>query len=378
MAVFRKNGAWWIDYYYQGQRYRQRIGTRRRDAEEALSQIKVKAAAGEFVPPDERQKEEPTGSEPVLFAEFAHNEYLPWSETQHARSYYIRQVKALRAHLIPYFNGKRLHEVTPKMVEDYKMSRVRTRHVAGKRRKPVTKGTVNRELTCLKVLFRKAVEWGRLEENPARDVKVFKETPKSTRLLEADEIARLLQEMPDHLKALVACGAYAGLRCSELFHLQWKDIDWKMGELHVVSRAEHHTKNYKSRRIPMNDELQATLQRHPARVVRDEEEGKAKRSPYVFASEDGNPYTKVTRSLNSAARQAGIEGRVTLHQLRHAFCSHALMQGIDPRTVQKWMDHKDLKTTLRYAHVSPQHEKAAIQRLRYESSHYMDTETAQS
>jgi len=41
------------------------------------------------------------------------------------------------------------------------------------------------------------------------------------------------------------------------------------------------------------------------------------------------------------------------------------MQGIDPRTVQKWMGHRDLKTTLRYAHVSPDHEKTAIQRLTY-------------
>ena len=41
------------------------------------------------------------------------------------------------------------------------------------------------------------------------------------------------------------------------------------------------------------------------------------------------------------------------------------MSGVDPRTVQKWMGHRDLKTTLRYAHVSPDHEKAAIKRLSY-------------
>ena len=44
------------------------------------------------------------------------------------------------------------------------------------------------------------------------------------------------------------------------------------------------------------------------------------------------------------------------------------MSGVDPRTVQKWMGHKDLKTTLRYAHVSPDHEKAAIERLDYKAS----------
>ena len=69
---------------------------------------------------------------------------------------------------------------------------------------------------------------------------------------------------------------------------------------------------------------------------------------------------------NNAADRAKVEGPIKLHQLRHAFCSHALMQGIDPRTVQKWMGHKDLKTTLRYAHVSPDHERspeAAIQKV---------------
>ena len=60
-------------------------------------------------------------------------------------------------------------------------------------------------------------------------------------------------------------------------------------------------------------------------------------------------------------------------KIPYAFCSHALMQGIDPRTVQKWMGHKDLKTTLGYAHLSPDHEKAAIQQLSYDHSHYMDT-----
>ena len=88
-------------------------------------------------------------------------------------------------------------------------------------------------------------------------------------------------------------------------------------------------------------------------------------SPYVFSNDQGKPYDNVRKSLLAAAKAAGIEGGITLHPLRHAFCSHALMQGIDPRTVQKWMGHSDLKTTLRYAHVSPDHEREAIQRLKY-------------
>ena len=41
------------------------------------------------------------------------------------------------------------------------------------------------------------------------------------------------------------------------------------------------------------------------------------------------------------------------------------MAGVDPRTVQAWMGHQDLRTTLRYAHTSPEHEREAIQKLSY-------------
>ena len=115
----------------------------------------------------------------------------------------------------------------------------------------------------------------------------------------------------------------------------------------------------------MNNVLLEALKRHPRRLG----------IPYVFTNEEGKPYDNVRTALRGAAQRAGIEGGVNLHQLRHAFCSYALMQGIDARTVQKWMGHRDLATTLRYAHVSPDHEKTAIQRLSYHHGHYMDTKT---
>ena len=100
MAVYRKNETWWIDFYYQGKRHRQKIGAKKKDAEEALNQIKVKIATGDFVPPDQR-KAEPEGPKPILFADFADNDFLPWSETQHSRNHYVRQRDALHKHLFP-------------------------------------------------------------------------------------------------------------------------------------------------------------------------------------------------------------------------------------------------------------------------------------
>ena len=370
MGVYKRNDSWSIDFSYQGKRYRQQIGTKKKEAEEALAQVKVKIAAGEFIAPDQRSELKGT-EQAVLFEDFAKQDFLPWSESEHSSEHYKRLRSIIKVHLISHFGSYNLHEIEPKQIEDYKTMRRRAKHKKGKGKKsrPVNIATINREICCLKTMFRKAAEWDLVIENPTAIVKTSKETPQAPRLLEEKEIRYLIEALPDRLKAMGACAVYAGLRRSELFYLRWEDINWKTGELTVSSREEHHTKNYETRRIPMNNVLEEALKRHPRRLE----------SPYVFCNSKGMPYDNVRKAFNKAAKDAGIEGGVQLHQLRHAFCSHALMQGIDPRTVQKWMGHKDLKTTLRYAHVSPSHERAAIQRLQYvgeKRCHYLAPKTA--
>jgi len=365
MGVYRRKDTWWIDYYYQDRRYRQKIGSRKRDAEEALSKIKVQIAAGEFIPPEERQRRDAIQVQPILLGTFALEEFLPWSETEHSANHHNQQKIILRVHLIPYFEGMCLHEVTPKRIEDYKGSRARK----------VNRATVNRELFCLKKLFGKAVEWGKLDQNPAREVRAYKETPQAPRLLEQEEVARLrdaciAEPCPVDLHALVSCMVYAGLRKAEVLNLRWDGIDWKREELTVQSRPEWHTKNYQSRTIPLSEDLAEALRNTPRRLG----------CALVFPTEAGTAYQNthyIESALDRAAGRAGIEGGVTFHQLRHSFCSHAQMQGTDARTVQRWMGHRDLRTTLRYSHVSADHEKAAMKRLRYKSSHQVDTSAGQ-
>jgi site-specific recombinase XerD len=117
------------------------------------------------------------------------------------------------------FEGCSLQEITAKQIEDYKASRLRARYVTGRKKRPVKKATINRELSALKMLIKKAIEWGHIEDDPAQKVRIFKETPKETRLLESDDIASLIATAPVRIKALIACAVYVGLRRSELFCL---------------------------------------------------------------------------------------------------------------------------------------------------------------
>lgn len=366
MAVFKKNDSWWIDYSYLGRRHRQKIGPRKKEAEDALSQIRVQITAGTFVLESERKAAEDNKPKPITLTTFADEEFIPWSKGHHSDKSHIRIVSMIQHHLKPVFGAQPLSEITTKQIEDYMIKRQRSRYKRGTKTFPTSEATINRELCGMKVMLRKAVEWGFLEVSVVHGIRAFKEKNAVPQLLEAEEVARFLEEVPPHFHALVACAVYAGLRRSELFHLRWEDIHWKRKELVVASNREHHTKNYESRRIPMNDALLEALRAHKQNHI-------IVGSPYVFSNREGNPYTDIREPLDDAAQRAGISGHIKLHQLRHAFCSHALMSGIDARTVQKWMGHKDLKTTLRYAHVSPDHEKAAIQRLQYQNNANQDS-----
>lgn len=64
----------------------------------------------------------------------------------------------------------------------------------------------------------------------------------------------------------------------------------------------------------------------------------------------------------AAVTRAGIKN-FRFHDLRHTFGSHLVMQGIDLRTVQQIMGHKEIKMTMRYAHLSPEYVQKAVEKL---------------
>ena len=356
---YKKQGNWYTNVRWQiGERRgreRRKIGPLKAEATAAEAKIRTQLADGTYVPPEDRVIEEPQS---VLFADFCREKFLPWSGSEHGAGHHHQQVRIVETHLIPYFADRHLHEITRADIEQYKTLRRGSRYRVPnwKRSKPVQAPTVNRELACISSIFRRAVEWGSLEASPCAQVKQLKEPKNPPRLLEKAEIAGLLLCTPDHLRALVGTAAYAGLRRQELFNLEWRDVDLKNGTLTVAPQGERRsTKNNRIRRIPINAELRELLERHPIRLG----------TKLVFPNRAGNSYYKIDRQLTEAAKNAGIEDGMGLHQLRHAFCSHALMDGIDPRTIQQWMGHNDLSTTLRYAHVSPAHEQEAMARLSY-------------
>ncbi len=344
MGVFRKNGNWWIDFYHQGKRIRRKVGPSKKVAEMALADTIVKKAKKEFLGICESKK--------ILFQDFA-TEYLQYSETNKAKDTYKRDHIIINRYLMPVWKGEYLTDISPKMVEDYKIRRFGIAQPT----------TINRELCTVKNMFRKAMDWEYLRDNPARTVKRFR-TPQGTlRFLSKKEAGCLLDACNKtrypYLYPAVAIALHTGMRIGEILRLRWEDVDFNEGRINVVSRKEGHTKNYESRSVPLSSFVKNVLQTLTRNLS----------SPYVLCRQSGQKLDEIEYPWKVALKLSGIP-HARFHDLRHTFASWLVMAGVDLRSVQELLGHKRIEMTMRYAHLSPGHMRKAIETL---DGHHMDT-----
>jgi integrase len=243
-------------------------------------------------------------------------------------------------HLSRFFGGKALSEISSFMVEKYKLTR---------KEEGAGPATINRELGCLRHMFNMALKWKKAQINPVREVKFLKEPKEKDRILAEEEEASLLEAVrtghkAKHLEAIILTALNTGMRKGEILNLKWSNVDFKNRVITVEK-----TKNDEIRKIPMNQKLTDTL----------EGAKKMSKGEYVF-SENGKPYLDVKTGWWTALQNAGIKN-FTFHGLRHTFGSRLGMAGVDIRTIQELMGHKDIKMMMRYSHPTPEHKKKAVE-----------------
>ena len=207
--------------------------------------------------------------------------------------------------------------------------------------------SINREMQCLGNLFRKATEWEMIEKSPFDcGTKLrLKENNARKRFLTDEEIARLLTELKPkkHIHRIVFCALNTGMRRGEILNLKWEQV--RNGFIYITE-----SKMDEPREIPINNDLAAMF-----KEIRREQE---LTSPFVFTYA-GHRISKVNNSFHSAMKRAEIQN-FRFHDLRHTFASHLIMKGASLKEVQELLGHKDIKMTMRYAHLAQEHKRNAV------------------
>jgi integrase len=266
---------------------------------------------------------------------------------QHKPSGIAGKESVLRAHLIPRLGDKRLNEVTTEDVQQLKSA------LASKSPK-----TVNNVLTVLNTMLRTAVEWNAIDAMPC-SIRLLKVAEAQVGFYDFSEFERLVKcagQDGNTAELIVLLGGEAGLRCGEIMALEWQDVDLARAPRGQITVARSDWKGHitlpkggKIRHVPMTSRLADALR--TARHLK---------GARVLCDEEGKPLTQkvVQDIIRRVARRAKVKPGV--HILRHTFCSHLAMRGAPARAIQELAGHKDLMTTQRYMHLSPNAVDSAI------------------
>jgi len=347
MAIFLKNNNWYVDYYEgNGKRVRKMVGPKKTDAKAYLG--KMEAAKRENKLFDVKKEYNYT------FEELLEKYIETCREQKYFRDkkYYIPALKSA-------FDGRLLSEIGPYDLEKFKNERKKTpvknavekipagrniRDNTVKLPKQRSNADVNRILSTLRHMFSKAVEWEMVEKSPFSKVKrlFYKENNNRLRFLTEYEEERLLFYCKDHIRPIVITALNTGMRRGEILSLTWPQV--RNGFIYL-----HKTKTNEARQIPINNTLRSLFNSIPRHI----------KSEYVFCDSEGKPYKDIKRSFNTTLRKANIED-FRFHDLRHTFASQLVMRGASLKDVQEFLGHKNISMTMRYAHLSQAHKKAAI------------------
>ena len=169
-------------------------------------------------------------------------------------------------------------------------------------------------------------------------------------MLTLPECHRILAELEEPYRTMVALSIATGLRCSELFALKWGDFDWE-NSIMFVQRAivdgvvnEVKTK-YSKAGLPLDPALATIMLRWKARSKFTNDEDWVFASWRAFGKKPFRPTSILQRVLKSAAQRAGL-GLIGRHTFRRTFSTLLRGNGEDIKVQQELMRHADIRTTM--------------------------------
>jgi integrase len=207
----------------------------------------------------------------------------------------------------------------------------------------------NRALAVISAMFNMAERWGERPDgsNPCRHVEKYPQRRRE-RMLSSGELARLGNVLAGYdgspyYAAAIKLLVFTGARLGEVLGLQWKWIDFELGEV----------------RLPDSKTGAKTLHLPPPALAVLAELPRIEGNPHVIVGGvAGAALVNLEKPWRTIRKAAGLED-VRLHDLRHSFASIAASGGMGLPIIGKMLGHTQAQTTQRYAHLASDPVKAA-------------------
>lgn len=323
MAVRQRGRRWQADFMLAGQRIREQFDNQ---AQAQAYELECRAAhtLGKPLP-------RPTGGSIKAAGAATIGGLIDYCAEHHWRGKKAEAMLLLNARQFSAHVGPKtlvVDALTPAVVDDYVQWRMSVKRNSN--------ATINRHLSSISVLIRNAVRLGHLQA--PFELKWKKEPQGRLRYYTQEEEEQLFHTLRlwgyDREAWLVHFLADTGCRLGEAKKLQWRDIDGR-----IITFVD--TKNGSNRSVVATDRVL-----HAIEMVR------------PSTGDSPGPWSWINRySLHKqwqrAVAHVGIKDSVNLHTWRHTCASRLVQRGVDLYRVQKWMGHKNVMTTQRYAHLSP-------------------------
>ena len=222
----------------------------------------------------------------------------------------------------------------------------------GGQRPACSAATIHRKAACLRSFYKHLRRDEMIGDDPTAALSAPRRAKKLPQVLNYAEVQKLLASPrgsePTTLRdrALLEVMYACGLRASETIGLELADIDTHEGFLRARGKGS------KERMVPLGRQAIAAINGYMRggrpKLVGDRHE------PKLFVNFRGGPLTRqgLYKIVQRHARDAGLDGRMSPHTLRHSFATHLLAGGCDLRAVQEMLGHADISTTQMYTHLS--------------------------
>ncbi len=342
MAATKIRNTWWIDFGFDGKRYRKRSPHNSEAAAKSYeAMLRQKLARGENIDGSVLAPKSQT------FEQFAWKWFEVYVIPNNKYSESKTKRSALNCSLIPFFGKMQIEKITVREIELYKAKCIKEGFKAK---------TVNNRLAVFSKCLATAYEWLTLSGTPPK-IMWLKCPPAPTRFLSPDECEILLSKTAGTLHDMILLGLRTGMRQGELIGLQWSSVNWENQTISVRHSQCYYTKGLVSpksnrvRTIPMDTDVYEMLFR------------RRKETGYVF-TKDGIAVgcRGLLTHLKQVSKTAGL-GNIGWHTLRHTFASQLAMKGAPIPVIQALLGHSSVSTTMRYSHVAPSSLRSAIEML---------------